>query len=184
MSQTVRNGISARLWRLPGELLLALINATAILVIVAAVLALIAIVRLDHLAGNVATTMTDAVLSRISLPSKDVLANLQNLREEMRTLGDALRDIKERENPILQPEIARLRESLTVLNGSVDQLANARTILTDETIAQLGRSVTDTLTSMRGCAPRIGQTQHRRSLGARPITVRLRNSPTYAHNVT
>jgi hypothetical protein len=36
LSETVRNGISARLWRLPREFLLALINATAILVIVAA----------------------------------------------------------------------------------------------------------------------------------------------------
>ena len=37
------NGISARLWRLPGQLLLALINATTILVIVAAIVTLVAI---------------------------------------------------------------------------------------------------------------------------------------------
>ena len=34
------SGISARLWRLPGQLLLALINATAIPAIVAAIVAL------------------------------------------------------------------------------------------------------------------------------------------------
>jgi hypothetical protein len=169
LPETARNGISARLWRLPGELLLALLNATAILVIVAAVLALVAIARIDHLAGNVATTMTDAVLSRINLPSRDVLANLRSLREDMRTLGNALRDMKAGENPVLQSEIPRLREALTTLNGSVDQLANARTILTDEAIGQLGRSVTDTLTSMRGCAPRVGQMQHHRRLSARVI---------------
>jgi hypothetical protein len=77
-----------------------------------------------------------------------VLANLRNLREEVRTLGNALREIKAGENPILQSEIARLREALTALNGSVDRLANARTILTDEAIGQLGRSVTDTLRSV------------------------------------
>jgi hypothetical protein len=33
MTEPDGNGISARLWRLPGQLLLALINATAILVI-------------------------------------------------------------------------------------------------------------------------------------------------------
>jgi hypothetical protein len=157
LSETVRNRISARLWRLPREFLLALINATAILVIVAAILALLVIVRIDNFAGNVAATMTEAVLSKIDLPSKDVLANLRNLKEEARTLGDTLREIKAGENPILQSEIARLREALTALNGSVDRLANARTILTDEAIGRLGRSVTDTLTSMRGCASRVGQ---------------------------
>jgi hypothetical protein len=154
LSETVRNGISARLWRLPREFLLALINATAILVIVAAILALLAIGRMDNFAGNVVATMTEAVLSKINLPSKDVLANLRNLREEVRTLGNTLRETKAGENPILQSEIARLSEALTALNGSVDRLANARTILTDEAIGQLGRSVTDTLTSIRSCAPR------------------------------
>jgi hypothetical protein len=175
LPETVRNGISARLWRLPREFLLALINATAILAIIAAILALLAVDRIDNLAGNVVATMTEAVLSKIDLPSKDVLANLRNLREEVRTLGNALREIKAGENPILQSEIARLREALSALNGSVDRLANARTILTDEAIGQLGRSVTDRLTSMRGCAPRVGQMQHHRRLSARAITEPLRN---------
>jgi hypothetical protein len=170
LSETVRDGISARLWRLPRQLLLAVINATAILVIVAAILALLAIARIDDLAGNVAATMTEAVLSRINLPSKDVLANLRNLREEIRTLGATLREMKAGENPILQSEIARLREALTALDGSVERLANARTILTDEAIGELGRSVTDTLTNMRGCAPRVGQIRHRRRLGAQVVT--------------
>ena len=86
MSEPDRNRISAKLWRLPGELLLALINATAILVIVAAILALVAIMRIDNFAGNVVATMTEAALSKIDLPSKDVLANLRNLTEEVRAL--------------------------------------------------------------------------------------------------
>jgi hypothetical protein len=164
LAGTVGNGISARLWRLPREFLLALINATAILVIAAAILALLAIVRIDNLAGNVAARMTEAVLSRIELPSKDVLANLRSLREDVRTLGNTFREIKTGENPILQAEIARLTEQMAALNGSIERLANARTILTDEAIGQLGRSVTETLTSMRGCAPRVGQVRHHRGL--------------------
>jgi len=85
-----RNGITARLWKLPGQLLLALINATAILVIVAAILALVAIARVDHLAENVVATMTEAVLSKVDLPAKDVLANLQKLTAEVRALRDAV----------------------------------------------------------------------------------------------
>jgi len=85
-----RNGITARLWKLPGQLLLALINATAILVIVAAILALVAIARVDHFAENVVATMTEAVLSKVDLPAKDVLANLQKLTAEVRALRDAV----------------------------------------------------------------------------------------------
>jgi hypothetical protein len=159
LSESDRNEIYARLRRLPVDFLLALTNATAILVIVAAILALIVMVRIDNFAGSVVATMTEAVLSKIDLPSKGVLANLRNLTAEVRTLGSTLRDIKMRENPVVQIEIARLREELTALNVSVDRLANARTILTDEAIAQLGRAVTDTLTQMRGCASKVGQMQ-------------------------
>jgi hypothetical protein len=107
LSEPHRNEIFARLRKLPAQFLLALINATAILVIVAAVLALVTMVRIDNFAGSVVTSMTEAVLSRIDLPSKDVLANLRNLREEVRTLGNTLREIKVGENPAVQFEIAR-----------------------------------------------------------------------------
>jgi hypothetical protein len=170
LSKPHRNEISARLRRLPVDFLLALINATMLLGIVAAILALVVMVRIDNLAGRVVTTMTEAVLSKIDLPSKNVLANLRNLTEEVRTLGNTLRDIKVGENPVIQIEIARLKEALTALNASVDRLTNTRTILTDEAIAQLGRAVTDTLTQMRGCTSKVGQMQP--SLNAEGATLR------------
>ena len=109
-------------WRLPGQLLLALINATAILVIVAAIVALVAMARINHFAENIAATMTEAVLSKVDLPQKDVLANIRNLTTEVRTLGNTLREIKAGEHPVLQSELAQLKEALTVLNVSVDRL--------------------------------------------------------------
>ena len=165
MSKPDRNEISARLRRLPVDFLLALTNATAILVIVAAILALIVMVRIDNFAGSVVATMTEAVLSKIDLPSKGVLANLRNLTAEVRTLGNALREIKAGEHPALQSEIAQLKEALTVLNASVDRLGSARSILTDEAIGQLGRTVTDALTKLRDCSPSARQTAPDRTLG-------------------
>lgn len=152
MAEPDRDGISARLWKLPGQLLLSLINATAILVIVAAILTLIAIVRIDRFAENVVATMTEAVLSKVDLPSKNVLANLRNLTVQVRTLGNTLREIKEGENPALQFEIAQMKEALTVLNISIDRLGSARSILTDEAIGQLGQTVTDSLMKLRDCS--------------------------------
>jgi hypothetical protein len=146
------NGISARLWRLPGQLLLALINATAILVIVAAIAALVAISRINHFAEHVAATMTDAVLAKVDLPSKDVLADLRNLTAEVRTLSSALREIKAEVPLAVQPEMAQLTQALTVLNFSVDRLGSARSILTDQAIGQLGRMLTDALMKVRDCS--------------------------------
>ena len=161
MSEPNRNKLSARLRRLPLDFLLALINATAILVIISSTLALVAMVRIDNFAGRIGSTMTTAVLSKIDLPSKDVLGNLRNLTEEVRTLGNTLREIKAEEDPTAQFEVARLKETLAALNVSVDRLANARTILTDEAIGQLGRAVTDTLTRLKGCASNFGQIRQR-----------------------
>ena len=166
MPEPDRHGISARLWRLPGQLLLALINATSILVIVAAILTLVAIARINHFAESVVATMTEAVLSKVDLPSKDVLANLRNLTAEVRALGNSLREIKAGENPSLQFEMAQLKEALTVLNVSVDRLGSAKSILTDEAIGKLGRSVTDTLTKLRDCSSKVGQIPPHRTSGS------------------
>ena len=61
---------------------------------------------------------TEAVLSKVDLPQKDVLAIV-------RTLGNTLREMKTGERPALQPELAQLEEALTVLNVSVDRLVGA-----------------------------------------------------------
>ena len=111
MAEPDGNGISARLWRLPGQLLLALINATAILVIVAAIVALVAIARINHFAENITAKMTAAVLAKVDLPEREVLANIRNLTAEVRTLGNTLREIKDGERPALQPELAKLKEA-------------------------------------------------------------------------
>jgi len=156
MTERDHNGISARLWRLPGQLLLALINATAILVIVAAILALVAIARINHFAGNIVATMTEAVLSKLDLPSKDVLANIRELTGEVRALGNSLREIRTGENPVLQSEIVQLKDSLTALSTSVDRLRSSRSILTDEVAARFGGAITQTLTNLRDCRSSVG----------------------------
>jgi hypothetical protein len=169
MAEPDGSGISKRLWRLPGQLLLARINATAILVIVAAIVALVAIAHINRFAENVVATMTEAVLSKVDLPQKDVLANIRNLTAEVSTLGNTLREIKAGEHPALQPELARLKEALTVLKVSVDRLGSARSILTDEANGQLGRTVTDALTKLRDCSASARQMASDRSLGNKTV---------------
>ena len=154
MPEPDHSGISARLWRLPGQLLLALINATAVLVIVAAILAIVALARIEHFAGNIVATMSDAVLSKVDLPSKDVLANIRELTGEVRALRNTLREIKAAETSV--PEIARLNEKLIALNVGVDRLRSSRSILTDEVAARLGDTITQTLMKLRDCSSKVG----------------------------
>jgi hypothetical protein len=169
MAEPDGSGIFARLRRLPGQLLLALVNATAILVIVAAIVALVAIARINRFAENVVATMTEAVLSKVDLPQKDVLANIRNLTAEVSTLGNTLREIREGEHPALQPELAQLKNALTVLNVSLDRLGSARSLLTDEVIGQLGRTVTDALTKLRDCSSSARQMAPDRPLGSKTV---------------
>ena len=154
-------GISTRLWRLPSQLLLALINATAILVIVASILALVAFVRIENFAEDIAATMTHAVLSKVDLPSKDVLANVRELTGEVRALGNTLREIKAGENPVLESEIAQLKERLGALSISIDRLGNSRSILTDEVAVRFGVAITQILMKLRDCSFNAGPMGHR-----------------------
>ena len=173
MAEPDGSGISARLWRLPGQLLLALINATATIpVIVAAIVALVAIARINRFVGNIAATMTEAVLAKIDLPQKDMLANIRNLAAEITTFGSTLREIKTGEQPTLQPELAQLKEALTLLKVSIDRLGSARSVLTDEAIGQLGRSVTETLTKLKDCSPSAHQVAPDHPLSNRTVDAR------------
>src|SRR5215212_3092015 len=153
MSEPMAPRFSARLRRLPGQLVLALINATAILVIAAAILALVAMARIDHLAGRVAATMTDAVLSKAGGLPKDALAELPRLRAELQRFGDALRERKLGENAAVQAEAAQLREALAALRTSIDRLVSARSALTDDAIRQFGLGAADALVRLRAALP-------------------------------
>jgi hypothetical protein len=77
------------------------------------------------------------------------------LTGEVRALGNALREIKAGENPVLQSEIARLKESLIVLSVRVDQLGSSRSILTDEEAARFG-AIIQALMKLRDCSSNVG----------------------------
>ena len=159
MSEPIAPRFSARLRRLPGQLVLALINATAILVIAAAILALVAMSRIDNLAGRVAETMTDAVLAKAGGLPRDALADLPKLRAELQRFGDALRERKLGES--VQAEAAQLREALAALRTSIDRLASARSALTDDAIRQFGLGAAEALANRRSCAAAAGETPQR-----------------------
>jgi hypothetical protein len=80
MSAQWKSEFSKRLRRLPGQLLLALVDGTAVLVIAAAI---VASSKLTHLAQNVTSTMTDAVLSRVDGDPRQVIQNIQRVSDHV-----------------------------------------------------------------------------------------------------
>lgn len=147
------NELSLRLRRLPRQLLMALINGTAILVIVAAILALVATSKVTHLAENVSATMTDAVLSRIDVEPQQLLAGIRGVGEDVRALAKTLKEARADETLRQNPEIERLSERLGTLQASIERLGDARSQLVEEAIARVTRTVAEGLENFRACSP-------------------------------
>ena len=147
------NELSLRLRRLPRQLLMALINGTAILVIVAAILALVATSKVTHLAENVSATMTDAVLSQINVEPRQLLAGIQSVGGDVRALAKTLKQARAEGTFRQDPEIEQLTERLDTLQASIERLGDARSTLVDEAIARIARTVAEGLEKFRACSP-------------------------------
>jgi hypothetical protein len=143
--------ISSRLRQLPGQLLLALLNGTAILVIAAALLALAATAKVTHLAENVAATMTDAALSRVDVKPRRVIAKTDNLASEIQSLRVALQEEKAERHAELGPAIRQMKEKLAGLERAIQNLSDARSRLVDEAAARLWLSLGEALQDFGSC---------------------------------
>jgi hypothetical protein len=148
MPEQSTSDFSRRLWKLPRQLLLALINGTAVLVILAAILALVATSRVTHLAQTVASTMTDAVLSRVGENPRQLAQNLQRVSNDVHALIVALADAKTER---VTDEVAGLNERLGALEANLDQLRGARSQLIDEVVAKAGKAAGNALQNLRRC---------------------------------
>jgi len=135
-------------------LLLALVNGTAILVIAASVLAIVAAAKVTGLASNVAATMTDAILSRIDVDPRSVLAQLQGLATDVRGLAAAVRDAKATASADLMAQIDRLENRLGPLAANIARLNEGRSLLVDNAFAAIARALADDLEKLEGCRVR------------------------------
>ena len=151
-----RSELQKRLRRLPGQLALALINATAVLVIVAAVLVIVAFNRVEHAAGRISASVTDAVFARVRVEPARLTGRLQATATEIRDIRTGIKNIREGGTArveALEQKVTTLTEMLSGLRDDVKKLTEAKTQLTDEAIRTLGGSVTDGLLRLRNCGP-------------------------------
>ena len=120
--------------------------------IVAAILALVALAKVTHLANDVASTMTDAVLSRIDVKPQQIRANLQDVAAEVGALRGSLKQARAEGAARLDPEVAKLSDRLSTLQASIEQLRQAKSSLIDEALTRIGRAVAEKLQDLE-CKP-------------------------------
>lgn len=151
MSEEWKSELFNRLWRLPGQLLLALVNGTSILVIVAAVLAVIACSRVSQVAQNVASTMTDSVLSRVDGHPSEIAQNLQKVSDDVHTLLTAIYQTNVDAFSRNDSNVAGLSARLSTLEDNIKQLQDARSILIEEAMARVGIALGERLLRVNAC---------------------------------
>ncbi len=146
-----RLGFWRRVFRLPGGLLVALINATALLVIAACVLSLMVLHQVDEAGARVAGAVTGATLARLQVTPAEFKENLEGLNEHIKKISEKL------DSPDLQSDLA-LRDQLEELNSNLIGLKQAaegiRSAGPDVAAAafdQAGELLTDSLYTLRGC---------------------------------
>jgi len=146
-------GLGGRLRRLPGQLLLALVNATTLLVIAACVLALIVLNRVDTAGAHIAGTVTEAALTRLNVSPEAFKSRLDGLDGQIETLSKQLANPDLQDHWEMAQQIKDLNRNLADLKLAASGLGEAGPEVTAEAFEQAGEMLTGVLYALRGCEP-------------------------------
>ena len=138
MDKQFKDRLVTRARSLPGQILLAVVNATALLAIVAAILAIVIMNRLENFAHSVTTTITSAVITQAGDSPKQALAKIGELADDLRAIRATLKDVTKNGGKKLGAELDSLRVKLTDLKVSIDQLTDNKEALTEEVFSEIG----------------------------------------------
>ncbi|MEO0979298.1 MAG: hypothetical protein AAFY24_18680 [Pseudomonadota bacterium] len=144
--------IATRLKRLPGQLLLALVNATALLVLVACVLVIVVLNRVDQAGARIAGTVTEAALAKLDMTPAALKERLQSVDGTVAALVDQLETAGARDDRALTLQVAELKRTLTDLKAAAQNLGSAGPDITEAAFRQAGETLTEAILSVRGCS--------------------------------
>ena len=152
MDKQFKDRLVTRARSLPGQILLAVVNATALLAIVAAILAIVIMNRLENFAHSVTTTITSAVITQAGDSPKQALAKIGELADDLRAIRATLKDVTNNGGKKLGAELDSLRVKLTDLKVSIDQLTDNKEALTEEVFSRLARATADMVGKFANCS--------------------------------
>ncbi|WP_269583702.1 hypothetical protein [Roseibium sp. Sym1] len=151
MSSYESPGLGGRLLRLPGQLLLALVNATALLVITACVLSLIVLNRVEIAGDRIAGTVTDAALARLDVSPTEFRTRLEALDGRIESLSAQLSDPDLQDHWEVARQLKELNANLADIKLAAAGLANAGSDVTGAAFDEAGELLTNALYTVRGC---------------------------------
>ncbi|WP_417708707.1 hypothetical protein [Roseibium aggregatum] len=144
-------GLGRRLVRLPGQLLLALVNATALLVIAACVLSLVVLNRVDSAGERIASNVTEAALARLQVSPADFKARIEALDEKISALMAEITDPDLKDHWEVAQQLKDLNRNLADIKLAAAGLSAAGPEITDTAFRQAGDMLTRALYTLRGC---------------------------------
>jgi len=144
-------GLGSRLLRLPGQLLLALVNATAVLVIAACVLALIVLNRVETASERIAGTVTDAALARLDVTPAEFRTRLEALDGRMEALSAQLAAPDLQDHWEVAQQLKVLNSNLVDIRLAAAGLSTAGPDVTAAAFDKAGDMLSNVLKSARGC---------------------------------
>lgn len=145
--------LRSRLIRLPGQLLVAMVNATAVLVIVACVLVIVVLNRVDTASERIAGDVTDAAIARLQTTPAEFKVRLETLEGRIAELSERLANPELQERGDLNRQLTELNSNLSGIRQAARGLGEAGPQITATAFEQAGGMLTNTLFALRGCVP-------------------------------
>ena len=133
------------------DLVLALLNATLILLALCLFLAWMVFDR----ANQVADTFADAVqvVTPLRTQTQEIVAQLEGLRGDLDALDKDTSVENVRQLAEIRSELATLNTQLNEVHKRIDDLSDKPSQLLDQTITATADAVAVRLTALRGCVP-------------------------------
>ncbi|MEM9631703.1 MAG: hypothetical protein AAGA50_10285 [Pseudomonadota bacterium] len=149
--------IGTRLKRLPGQFLVALLNATSILVIAACVLVIVMLNQIDTAGARIAASVTEATFSQMQISPAEFKTRLVALDQRIELLSERLANPELQQDGELKQQLTELNRNLTDLKEAAQSIRSAGPAVTSTAFEQAGDMVTDSLYALRGCRSNEGK---------------------------
>ncbi|MGI9481771.1 MAG: hypothetical protein ACR2OR_05365 [Hyphomicrobiales bacterium] len=142
-----------RIGKLFKNLGLALLNATVVLVIIAAVSGVLLLNKIDSFGQTAAANATNAAFSAVGLNAQQTLTKFDEISTSLDEVKDAIKQASIEPFSKQSVQLEKLSGQLAELNALLGELSVKRAVFTNEAIEKLGTTLSESLIRVRDCVP-------------------------------